>query len=75
MGESNKRSSDVFMDSVNRSISVKMMVSSDTKPRVRHWADLIPKIKSAERSVGKQFILITPQNMHQATSTQCKITR
>ncbi|KAF8250219.1 DEAD-domain-containing protein, partial [Wilcoxina mikolae CBS 423.85] len=42
---------DVFMDSVNRSISVQMM------------------IKSAERSIGKQFILITPQNMNQAAST------
>jgi len=48
---------DVFMDPVNRSISVEMMIGS------------------AEKSVGKQFIMITPQNMHQAASTQCRITR
>lgn len=36
---------DVFMDNVNRDISMKMM------------------IQAAGRSVGKQFILITPQAM------------
>lgn len=48
---------DVYMDSVNRSISVEMM------------------LRAAERSAGKQFILITPQNMNQAATKQCKIIR
>lgn len=48
---------DVFMDPVNRSISVDMM------------------IKAAERSIGKQFIMITPQNMSRASTTNAKIFR
>ncbi|KAI5776837.1 P-loop containing nucleoside triphosphate hydrolase protein [Geopyxis carbonaria] len=48
---------DVYMDSVNRSISVDMM------------------IKTAERSIGRQFIMITPQNMNTNASTQTKIIR
>ncbi|KAH8149661.1 uncharacterized protein LAJ45_06292 [Morchella importuna] len=49
---------DVFMDAVNRTISVNMM------------------IKAAERSIGKQFILITPQAMNStAASNQVKIIR
>ncbi|KAF8423781.1 P-loop containing nucleoside triphosphate hydrolase protein [Tirmania nivea] len=42
---------DVFMDSVNRTISVKMM------------------IEAARRSIGKQFILITPQDMSSIDSS------
>jgi chromosome segregation ATPase len=41
---------DVFMDSVNRDISMKMM------------------IQAARRSVGRQFILITPQAMGKIAS-------
>lgn len=41
--------SDVFMDAVNRKISVNML------------------IKCARRSIGKQFILITPQDMSSIT--------
>ncbi|KAF8476988.1 P-loop containing nucleoside triphosphate hydrolase protein [Kalaharituber pfeilii] len=49
---------DVFMDSVNRTISVKMM------------------IEAAQRSAGRQFILITPQDMSSINrSTDVKITR
>ncbi|KAF8436427.1 P-loop containing nucleoside triphosphate hydrolase protein [Terfezia claveryi] len=49
---------DVFMDSVNRTISVKMM------------------IEAARRSIGKQFILITPQDMSSIdTSADVKVTR
>ncbi|KAI5817061.1 hypothetical protein BZA77DRAFT_279463 [Pyronema omphalodes] len=48
---------DVFMDSVNRSISVSMMIAA------------------AERSIGKQFVFITPQSMDRAVSTKCKIYR
>ncbi|KAA8898807.1 P-loop containing nucleoside triphosphate hydrolase protein [Sphaerosporella brunnea] len=32
-------------------------------------------LRAAERSAGKQFILITPQNMNQAATKQCKIIR
>ncbi|CAZ79896.1 unnamed protein product [Tuber melanosporum] len=47
---------DVFMDAINRNISVNMM------------------IRAAERSIGKQFILITPQTMNnQNTTNQVKI--
>ncbi|KAL7272733.1 Structural maintenance of chromosomes protein 6 [Rhizina undulata] len=48
---------DVFMDPVNRNVSLNMM------------------IKTAERSLGKQFILITPQNMSQNTSRNVKVIR
>lgn len=41
---------DVFMDSVNRDISMKMMIAA------------------ARRSVGRQFILITPQSMSSVTN-------
>lgn len=41
--------SDVFMDNVNRDISMKMMIGA------------------ARRSVGRQFILITPQAMGNVT--------
>ena len=50
---------DVFMDSVNRDISMEMM------------------IRFARASVGKQFILITPQSMSKIdlTDPDIKVTK
>lgn len=54
--------SDVFMDSVNREISMEMMVSSEIRIN-QTTADSPSQIKFARGSRGKQFILITPQSM------------
>lgn len=50
---------DVFMDSVNRDISMEMM------------------IRFARASIGKQFILITPQSMSKIdlTDSDIKVTK
>jgi len=54
---------DVFMDAVNRRISMKMMVR-DLHGSPRHWPVLIAfQIDTANSSDGKQYVLITPQNM------------
>lgn len=58
------RSSDVFMDSVNRDVSMRMLVRNSrkellTNPKLTNFFQII----AARRSVGKQFILITPQSM------------
>ncbi len=50
------------MDSVNREISMEMMVSPKTM--IDRVAPNVPsQIKFARGSRGKQFILITPQSM------------
>lgn len=54
--------SDVFMDSVNRDISMEMMVSPHSSSD-GPGAHVLFQIKSARGSRGKQFILITPQSM------------
>ena len=55
-------SSDVFMDSVNREISMEMMVGLEIAIN-RVTAHSTSQIKFARGSRGKQFILITPQSM------------
>ena len=63
------------MDHINRSISVEMMVSGLSLLGITSPILTSAQLKAAERSAGKQFILITPQNMNQVTSTRCKIFR
>ena len=55
-------SSDVFMDSINRDVSMRLMVRRWTQ----NFVALLRKfeqVNAARKSVGKQFILITPQSM------------
>ncbi|VDB97935.1 unnamed protein product [Peniophora sp. CBMAI 1063] len=54
---------DVFMDAVNRRKSSEMLVRADiTISWMLHLTSCL-KIKAAEASEGKQFVIITPQSM------------
>jgi chromosome segregation ATPase len=54
---------DVFMDAVNRRISMKMMVRDFQRFARAHPPNFCLQIDTANSSDGKQYILITPQNM------------
>jgi chromosome segregation ATPase len=53
---------DVFMDAVNRRISMRMMVSIMSLP-FRRFHLTGPQIDTANASDKKQYVLITPQDM------------
>lgn len=53
---------DVFMDAVNRRIAMKMMVRDFSTVSVDFKISF--QIDTANSSDGKQYILITPQNMN-----------
>jgi structural maintenance of chromosomes protein 6 len=56
--------SDVFMDNVNRDVSMKMIVSIARDFSVLdRFLIRFDQIRAARRSVGRQFIFITPQSM------------
>lgn len=54
---------DVFMDAVNRRISMRMMVCITDKPLRLPIKCYLFKIDTANASDKKQYILITPQDM------------
>lgn len=51
---------DVFMDNVNRAISTNMLVSSPARRSISRQKTDIMQVSAARNSVGRQFILITP---------------
>lgn len=54
---------DVFMDAVNRRISMRMMVRDLHSSPAPWLISIVFQIDTANSSDGKQYILITPQNM------------
>jgi len=54
---------DVFMDSLIRRISIKMLVSHIFLRLVWNCLKPVPQIDTAKAAHGKQYILITPQDI------------
>lgn len=54
-------SSDVYMDHINRKMAIDMLVSPLACETLRSQViDCFPQMIAARRSIGRQFILITP---------------
>lgn len=60
------------MDPINRQMSVKLMVCMHITFRT---SINVVQIDNAERSIGRQFILITPQNMSTVRGKNVKVYR
>ncbi|KAL8998456.1 MAG: hypothetical protein Q9169_002493 [Polycauliona sp. 2 TL-2023] len=60
---------DVFMDSVNREVSMRKMVSAHAIRLDGDLFDRLSQIEAARYSVGKQFVLITPGSMGSVSSS------
>ena len=52
------------MDNVNRDVSMKMMVRGRPRLGCQSLSSDHEQITAARRSVGRQFILITPNSMN-----------
>lgn len=52
--------SDVYMDHINRKSSIDMLVSLSRYPFCVCVTDCLLQMLAARRSIGRQFILITP---------------